>query len=354
MPSLPPAPLAGAPVVQHGLDDEAGIARRIEAGHVLLLAGAEASLARLPAGRWVGGTAAQALTPQGGVTLGTDIAYTDLTAIALNATAHRLNSETLRGIGAQAPYNGFTVLILPGLSALLGQAAGELGGYEGLYNAPLIGWVSAVALDEIGRLTPKTFAGGPEPAHERAAVLYVTLPAHLFAQLHIVNLFSPGKGAAIEFPAPALAYAYASQGDCLIGGKPGNLARHMAAQAINSRLPLIANSDGAVANLAIHGCDPENGVVEFIAPALPGLTYHFAERVGDYTAAFTNAAAKLGINSAAVASVCALAYQHANLAAAPLGLFHGPVGFGQIAYTPLTQTLACLSLAPLDDGMGVA
>jgi hypothetical protein len=204
---------------------------------------------------------------------------------------------------------------------------------------------------------PKTFAGGPQAEDERAAVLYVSLPSHYFAQLHIANLFAPGTGPEIRFPQPG----QTGDGDCLIGGERGNLARYIAERGIDRRLPLVADHEGALLNVTILMADSQSGRVMFLSPVSPALTYRFAEDVLDYAAEFTRAAAEIELDQAAHACICALHYHYAGLipshdsdlpphnTTAPD--ITAPVTFGQIAYTVLNQTLTCLTIGLHEDGL---
>jgi hypothetical protein len=329
-------------------------------GRVLLLAGAEEDLATLPEGCWIGGTAGYFVTPQGGVAAAGQIFYADFTTITNGASWRSFEAGNIHEIGQHYPHNGFAILILPGFSKLLGEVTGRIMEFDGLYNLPLMGWVSAVALDGLPNILPrerpKTFAGGPQAEDERAAVLYVSLPEQCFAQLHIANLFTPGSGPQIRFPAPG----QTSDGDCLIGGERSNLAQYIAERGIDRRLPLIADHEGALLNVAILMADAQSGRMMFLSPVSPALTYRFAEDVLDYAAEFARAAAEIALDKAAHACICALHYHYAGLMllkedASPLPFcgpdITAPVTFGQIAYTVLNQTLTCLTIGRHDDGL---
>jgi len=338
---------------EQGLCSPAQAALMIGEGRVLLLAGAEEDLACLPEGCWIGGTVGYFLTPQGGVAAGGQIFYVDFTAVAESATWRNFDAGDIHEIARHYPENGFAILLLPGFSALLGHVAGRIMEFDGLYNMPLMGWVSAVALDGIPdawpTARPKTFAGGRPGAREQAAVLYVSLPAHAFAQLHIANLFAPGTGPEIRFPQPG----QVTDGACFIGGVRCNLARYIAARGIDRRLPLVADHEGALLNVAILLADPESGQVVFLSPVSPALTYRFAEEVLDYTEEFNRTAGEIDLTQAAHSCICVLHFYHAGLrvqrglprsADMPLvgpGII-APATFGQIAYTVLNQTLTCL------------
>ncbi len=328
----------------------------IREGRVLLLAGAEEDLARLPEGCWIGGTAGYFMTPQGCVAAKGRVFYADFTAITDGASWRSFDAGDIHGLAQYYPENGFAILLLPGFSNLLGETAGRIMEFDGLYNLPLMGWVSAVPLEGLPHILPpgarpKTFAGNGQAETERAAVLYVSLPAQYFAQLHIANLFAPGGGPEIRFPAAG----QFSNGDCLIGGTRGNLVQYIAEKGIDRRLPLVADHEGALLNVSILRAEGERLI--FLSPVSPALTYRFAEEVLDYPAEFTGAVAEIELDQAAHSCICVVHFHYAglsyghdgaavqpNLAPVPWPDITAPVTFGQIAYTVLNQTLTCLTI----------
>lgn len=336
-----------------GVCTPAAAAQMITQGRVLLLAGAEANLATLPQGCWIGGTAGHFLTPDGGMPAGNQVFYTDFTGIAEAASWRSFDAGNIHEIAQPYPAHGFAILILPGFSRLLNDVAGRIMEFDGLYNLPLMGWVSAVALDRMDKLLPcawpKTFAGGVVAGTECAAVLYVSLPRHYFAQLNIANLFSPGTGPDIQF----LQAGHCIEDECLIGGKPQNLADYMVTAGIDKRLPLVADHEGALLNVSIASADATSRRVIFLAPVSPVLTYRFAEDVLDYEAEFVRAAAELELEQAAHSCICALHFRYAGLNGAHYTgpAINAPVTFGQIAYTVLNQTLTCLTIGRAEYGL---
>ncbi len=326
--------------VEQGLCSPAEAALRIEQGHYLLLAGREAELATLPSGCWIGGTVAKFVGPQGGTKAAGQIYYADFTNVAEAVAWRSFDAQSLPELAQYYPPNGFAILLIPGCSQILGILAGGVMNYENIYDAPLTGWVSAVPLAERRHMRPKVFAGGPEPHDERAAVMYVSLPQDMFAQLHIANLFSPGDGPDIQF----LSSSPDAAQDCLIGGVRRNLDAYRVEARIDMRLPLVTDQDGALLNIGLlPGAEP-GGALSLLAPVSPELTYRFAETVRDYADEFGAALAALDYGSAANACVCVLNYLHAGLEHARGLDFTAPVTFGQIAYTVLNQTFVCLEI----------
>ena len=148
-------------ISMHGLGTVREVARKIAAGRVLLLAGEETLLAQLPRGRWLGATAANFMTETGGVTNRTHIFYTDITAYAETVEIHHFNAAEMRAVGQKYPANGFAVAIVPGLSPFLAGFAQEVLEYEGIFNAPLIGWVSGVHPVRYQAENPQNLCGRP-------------------------------------------------------------------------------------------------------------------------------------------------------------------------------------------------
>ena len=330
-----------------GLCSPETAARMVREGRVLILAGAEEDLAAMPEGNWIGGTCGHFVTPQGDVPAGGEVFYADFTGLAAHACWRSFSAANIHELARHYPANGFAIIILPGCSRLLGAVAGRIMEYDGLYNVPLMGWVSAVDIAALPGLMPRVFAGGPQPRDDRAAVLYVTLQEQYFAQLNIANLFSPGTGPEIRFLDPGQRIA----GDSMIGGVPDNLARYRAARGIDPRLPLVADHEGALLNVAIVSADTVSGEMLFLSPVSTSLTYRFAAEVLDYEAEFTRATAEVEAAQAAHTCICALHYEYAGLARAPEAAHDitAPVTFGQIAYTVLNQTLACLIIGRNED-----
>jgi hypothetical protein len=329
----------------HGLGTVLQLAEKIAAGRVLLLAGEETLLTQLPPGRWIGATAASFMTETGGVTDRKHIFYTDITEHAETVEIHHYDIEQMRDIGKKYPENGFAVVIVPGLSSFLARFAQEAQDYEGIYNAPLIGWVSGVHLSKIDKKTPKTFAGGPQAEADRAAVMIVSMPRNWVATINIVNLFAPDKTDSIEFSEDG----FSTSGTCRISGKPENLAQYIAAHEIDTKLPLIADNNGAMVNVSIRSVDAERQTVKFFTPVFKNMLYHFAQPVSNYAEAFDQACAEMDVQNTVFSCNCILNFLYAELDGKHTGPFLGPMTFGEIAYTALNQTLAYLSIARIED-----
>jgi hypothetical protein len=114
--------------------------------------------------------------------------------------------------------------------------------------------------------------------------MHVPLPADKYAHIDIINLFVPGDGDRIRFPAKGF-----SVSECRINGEPTNFARYVISNAIDTRLPLVADYSGAMINVSIKAVDLGKGVVDFYAPVFDDVEYRFAAPVTDYVSAFQQA-----------------------------------------------------------------
>ena len=318
----------------------ADVSKMIADGRILLLAGDEALLSQLPPGRWIGGTSVNFISDEGGVTDDERILVTDITEHAKKAEIRTYDLATFKTIGANYPDNGFTVVIVPGLSDIHAAFAKDVQSYEGVFNAPLIGWISGVHLAEIGMRTPKCFAGTNEPLTAKAVAMHVSLADGFMAHLDIVNLFTQGEGEEIEFSTEG----FSTEGECLIGGKPGNLAQYIAANGIDTKLPLVADFNDAMINVSIQTVDVDGGEVQFYAPVFKGVKYRFASPVKDYIGEFARQAGEKEVGRVAFSCNCILNYEYADLEGKKTGTFVGPVTFGEIAYMLVNQTLAYLAI----------
>ena len=323
-----------------GLYSVADASGLINRGRVLLVAGDEALLRQLPKGTWIGGTSTNFMAPAGGLNARDKVFVSDITDQIERAEVRSYTVDGLSRIAADYPKNGFTVLNVPAFSALHSTFAEEVLTYAGVFDSPLYGWISGVDVSEIGKRSPKTFAGEGTPHDDRASALHVTLPPGKAAKIDIINLFFQGDGAEIEF----VAGGFESTGECLIDGKSGNLAAFVAANKIYVKLPLVANYQGAMVNVSLREVDAAAGKTTFYAPVFKGVKYKFAAPVDDYIAEFMRRLATIKTNSIALSCNCVLNYLYAELEGKKTGSIIGPITFGEIAYILLNQTLVYLSI----------
>jgi hypothetical protein len=311
----------------------------IRTGVIAVFAGSEDALRSLPAGTWIGGTSPYFMTEAGGVVDTARLFCTVLTG-AVEARTVALTAATLPQIVAGRFANGFSYVLIPAFTEVHRTYALDGPGYPGLCNQPVMGWVTGVLLSELGSRTPKVFDGMTGAMHDNAAVvMHVRLPAGTVAQLDFINLFAPGTGPKIAFPADGFSAAA-----CTVDGVPANFAQYVTDNAIDTKLPLVADYAGASVNVSIQAVDQAAGTVAFYAPVLAGETYRFARAIEDYADAYAAGAGDTDNAGAMLACNCILNFLYAELEGKTTGGFVGPVTFGEIAYVLLNQTLVRLQL----------
>lgn len=328
--------------LERSLFDRDAVAAMIAAGEALILAGEEHLLASLPAGRWIGGTIPYFMTAEAGGTFDRERLFVQ--RLPQGASVHwqgLLDRDALPRLDATGPDNGYTVILMPSQSEVHRDFALHAIEWPGLFRRPLVGWVTGVALDRVGIDTPKVFDGATATASaDRAVVMHVALPDDRHARVDIVNLFTQADGPALTF----------NEGDggftvehVNVDGVRRRLVDHIAEQGIDTRLPLVADYNGAMINVAIANIDAATGRVTFFAPAFPGTIYRFAAPVADYERAFAAQIAPRTGNLAFGCN-CILNYHYAGLEGRHTGDVTGPMSFGEIAYILLTQTLVYLTI----------
>jgi hypothetical protein len=321
------------------LHDVADTTNRIRAGKALFLAGDEAVLARLPRGKWIGGTIPYFMDAEGGVTTRDRIFVTEVPDAVTAVEIRSYEEKDLPRIPADAPENGFSFLVLPATSPAHLTYARNAPSYPGLFMKPIIGWIAGVHLSDLGKAAAKTFNGlTGEASSAKAVVLHAGLPKDRIATIGIVNLFRQGRGDPIRLPQEGF-----SVGDCLIGGKKQNFAEYLLSRRIDTRLPLVADYNGTMVNVSFQAVDEKGKTVSLYAPVFRDVEYRIAEPVADYVKQF-NAMLPAGAASPVFSCNCILNYLYSELEGKKTGSIVGPVTFGEIAYQLLNQTLTYLEV----------
>jgi hypothetical protein len=317
--------------------DEA--ATHIRRGAIAVISGTEDVLAGLPTGRWVGGTTPYFMAPGGG-TIDAGRVFCSLIDEATDARFAVLPPNELPSLVAARFADGFSYIMVPAFSEAHRRYALDAAQYPGLYNHPVMGWVTGVNVAEIGKRSPKVFHGPSGRAYDNAAiVLHAGLPPGVEAVVDIVNMFTQGDGPAIAFPETDLAASA-----CMVDGKRANFARWLTENHVDTKLPLVANYAGAMVNVSIQDVDAAAGRVRFYAPVIEGETYRVARPVPDYAGVYAEGLRGCGNAADALSCNCILNFLYASLEGQTTGGFIGPVTFGEIGYILLNQTLVRLSL----------
>ena len=172
------------------------VQKKIAEGRSLLLAGDETVLAQLPTGNWVGGTIPYFITEEhGGLTSRDLIFVTDITDITDSVSITQYDKNTLAKVYEEGPKQGFSFILIPASSDTHLSFAVNAPNYKSFGVSPLIGWITGVHLDDLGKKTPKVFNGSTGTmTDDGAMVLRAELKPGKLAEIGIINLFEQGDG----------------------------------------------------------------------------------------------------------------------------------------------------------------
>lgn len=309
------------------------------AGERLLLAGDEGLLRQLPKGLWVGGTIPYFIGEMGGVMTREKMFVTVLPPEIVTFETRFYDESQLPGLVADEPCHGFSFLIIPAFTTIHQSFAENVQNYPSIFDRPLVGWIAGVALDEIGKKSPRVVDGQTGQWSEDSAIcLHAGLSENLAAEVGIVNPFTQGDGDTITVDRPGFRLR-----EAYVNGKPVNLAEYFLSHDIDGRLPLVANYSGAMVNVSIKSVDPVAKHVAFYAPLFPNIDYRLALPVDDYLATFTKEFSKICAEPTLSVN-CILNFIYGSLEGKRTGDFMGPITFGEIAYGLLNQTLVYMVL----------
>lgn len=309
----------------------------IDQGRILHIAGDEGALRQLHRGTWIGGTIPYFVSGEGGVVERERVFVTELPSIVKHVSTHFIDIGHIPAITTDAPLHGFTIVIAPGMSDIHTAYGLTANSIPGIHEAAVVGWVSGVHLDDIGKVTPKVFDGVTgEVSDRRIIVMRATIPASKAAVVGIVNVFEPGGGDAIIFSEPNF-YA----GPCTVNGRAEDFYDYTMRQGLDLTLPLITELSGQRINVSFQKIDHGARRVHFYAPVMKARTYHQAAPMPDYRQALIAAATHLNITPA-LSWNCILNYVHGKLEGDQFIPFAGPATFGELAHILVNQTLVYL------------
>ncbi len=329
--------------MQQDIMTSAEVAQRISDGQTLLLAGEEDLLARLPKGKWIAGTIPYFITPaQGGMVSQDKIFVTDISAMAAAVQIQSYDQNQLGQVYCDGGNSNFSFIIIPALSSTHSAFAINAPHYKNFGARPLIGWISGVHLENLGKMSPKTFNGQTGAVGDQSAiVMHVTLPPGKTIDVGIVNIFEQSAGDTLMFPEDGFSCT-----DVSVNGVTENFVTYIERNKLDTRLPLVADYYGAMVNISFQSADQATGEVKFYAPVFKGIQYRHARSVADYAASFTSQLQKIGLSEKSVvfSCNCILNYLYSGLEGKNTAPFVGPITFGEIAYQLLNQTLVYLQM----------
>jgi len=312
------------------------VAKRILAGERLLLAAEEDILASLPAGNWIGGTTPYFMAETGG-TISRDAVFANVIPPEVEQIqVETYDPETISRICGDTPENGITFLILPTASEVHLEFAQKAPNFDQMYLRPLLGWISGMHLDDLGRKSAKVFDGRTTSVYaDKGVAMHGRLVPGKTANLGIINLFQQGNGDVLVFPKVGFHIE-----ECLVNGEPRNFAEYLVEKSVDTRLPLVDGFSGS--NVSFQFVDAESGRVDLYAPVFPGMEYRIAEPISDYLGLFHSALPK-GLRTVFSCN-CILNFLYSDLEGKITEGMSGPVTFGEIAYQLMNQTLVYLSI----------
>jgi hypothetical protein len=312
----------------------------IASGQHLLVAGDEAALRSLPQGSWIGGTIPYFMGQQGGVCTKDKIFVTPLPGYITKVQTRHYDDKNINRVYSEAPEHGFSVIIIPATCPTHLSFALNAPNFPDFATRPVIGWISGVHLNDLGKVSPKVFDGTRGKVLENGAVvLNAELPKNKLVEIGIVNIFEPGDGDTIIFPETSF-----SAKDAMINGRKVNFADYLTSNKIDTKLPLVADYFGAMINTSFQAVDTANKQVNFYAPVFSGVEYKIARPINDFVKTFHSVVPHGVGDNLAFSCNCILNYLYAELEGKKTANFTGPITFGEIAYQLLNQTLAYFTI----------
>ena len=314
-------------------------ASKILSGNVLYVAGDEVLLKALPRGKWIGGTIPYFIAEQGGITTKDQIYVQEQHEAVTDNTLKMYDKQQLEQIVTDSPDRGFSVVIIPASSDVHIQYAQDAPDYQDIFYKQIIGWISGIHLDDLGKMTPKVINGQTgEISDQKAVVLHATLPESKMASIGIINIFNQGAGDTLQFPQDGFSIK-----ECLVNGKPENFADYLMRKQIDLKLPLVANYHGAMINVSFQKIDEAEKRVDLYAPVFKDKKYRLAAPVESYVSAFQSHI-PANLSKTEFSCNCILNYLYSELEGKKTGDLTGPMTFGEIAYQLLNQTLVYLCI----------
>lgn len=312
----------------------------INAGKNLVLAADENILKDLPRGSWIAGTIPYFMDEKGGTSSIDSIFVTQLPDYIEGCEIKVYEKDTIKNIYTEGADNGFGIVIIPATSSVHLSFALDSQSYDNFAVKPLIGWISGVMLEDLGKVSPKVFNGKTGESFEDAAVVVnVELPKNKVADIEIINVFKQGDGDTITFIEDGF-----SAKDVFVNGQKVNFVDYLTQSKIDLKLPIVADMYGAMINTSFQGLDEEKKVANFYAPVFKGVSYKIAALSGDYVDSFNSMIPADLSSDVCFSCNCILNYLYADLEGKNTGKFTGPITFGEIAYQLLNQTLAYITV----------
>ncbi|WP_027178699.1 DUF6976 family protein [Maridesulfovibrio bastinii] len=314
----------------------------INSDRILLLSGDEDNLKSLPKGNWIGGTTPYFVSKESGGLISKDkIFVSDITSVAKSIMVKNYDEYKLRKLYGNSYPNGFNFIIIPSSSPAHSSFALNAPSYKKFGKYPLLGWISGVHINDLGKIKPKIFNGiTGESFEDEAIVMHVEVDENKTIEIGTVNNFEQGDGDILTFMDDGF-----SCKEVMVNGLRESFGDYIIRNGLDTKLPLVANYFGKLVNISFQSFEA-GGTVRFYAPVFTGVRYKHAKPVGDYAQEFNRQMQNVDLNNKKIlfSCNCVLNYMHLNLEGKKTEPFTGPFTFGEIAYQLLNQTLVYLSI----------
>jgi hypothetical protein len=254
-------------------------------------------------------------------------------------TTHFIDIGRLPAISVEAPRNGFSIVIAPGMSEIHSIYSLTAASIPGIRDIPIMGWISGVHVDDRMKVTAKVVDGVTgEVADDRIVVIRAALPPNKEASVDIINLVKPGLGDEIVFDSPSFWVQ-----DCTINGQRNDFYTYAIHNNLELHHPLVTELNGEHISVALKVIDAETRSVQFYAPVMKDRIYRLAASVPDYRNALIRVAAEKKLDPV-LSCNCVHNFTYGDLMAPQPYPLPGPAVFGELAHVLMNQTLVCLSV----------
>lgn len=330
--------------IESKLYTRAEVEKFIKLGRILHLSAHPSLLTGLPKGNWIAGTCNYFADKEG--LISEDLIYVDdFTDICKTVELRTFDENDIKDV-AKKDFNGFIFLIIPINSPTYFEYTNNSMQYENLFINPVFGYIAGTLVERAGR--DKTYCGvgaNCELSSQKAAAMYVELNEGLTARAEVIYLDTPDLDTpVIEFPKTGVV-----QSDCLLDGKPGNIADFLSTIGHQGShyCDLVSDLGGATVCKGISYVDNVSREVGFFNPPFVGDKYHVARADVDYADEFNKIIAQKRKESHLQMYIgCANYYVGGNLSGRKIDM-NGLFGFGEIVYQVVNKTFVTLEI----DGM---
>lgn len=301
------------------------VSKKIDEGNTLHIAGTESLLRKLPKGNWIGGSTEYFMSADGGKVSDGLLFVTEFPYEKI--TIKTYSTQNIKNVAKDASDNGFSIIIIPFDSTINKEYAENASEFDEMFMKNTAGWVS-------GGQTPLCVNGTVSEIYtDKAVALHVEVPQSKMVTLNIVNIFEQDETSPIiEFAEEGFAVK-----NCIVDGKEMLLADYLAQNKIDVKMPLVGNYSGTGINVSFK--EIEGDTVYFYAPVFNNIKYRIAKSISNYEEAFQNRLKNISDKGTAFTCNCILNFLYGGLEGKNLGMFAGPITFGEIAHQLVNQTL---------------